>query len=172
MTEPQPQQECSDCMNEPIPEQYPVYIQPSSEMPQQNSDQLSAECDKILAIIDQLADECNKLFNNTISVNASIRAKVENNAITLYIEITFESNVSGDTISKLCQYLQGQLQPVSNMNFQQCVLPTGTSYTAGNTVTMQLQSNPMNNAPTAGSATGLVSSILVIGFSTYLLHFV
>jgi len=168
MTEPQPQQECSDCFE---PEQYPVYIQPSSDMPQQNSDQLSAECAKILATIDQLAYECNELFNNTISVNASIRAKIDNNIITLYIDITFISNVSGDTISKLCQYLKGQLQPVSDMNFQQCVLPTGTPYTAGNTVTMQLQSDPMNNAPTS-SATGLVSSILVIGFSTYLLHFV
>jgi len=98
-----------------------------------------------------------------------MRAKVENNAITLYIDITFESDTSSDTLTKLCQYLKGQLQPVSDMKFQQCILPTGTRYSAGNTVTMQLQSEPMNNA--AGGATGLVSSILLIGFS-YLLHFV
>jgi len=98
-----------------------------------------------------------------------MRAKVENNVITLYIDITFESDTSSDTLTKLCQYLKGQLQPVSDMKFQQCVIPTNTRYSAGNTVTMQLLSEPMNNA--AGGATGLVSSIMLIGFS-YLLHFV
>jgi hypothetical protein len=123
-----------------------------------------------LAIVDQLAEECNNLFNDTISVNASMRAQIDNNRITLYIDITFQSDISNDTISQLCQYLQGKLQPVTDMNFQQCILPTGTKYYPGNTVTMQLQSDPMNNAPTGG-ATGLISSILVIGFS-YLLHLV
>jgi len=164
-------------MSEPVPEQYPVYIQPSSEMPQQNTDQLSEECDKILSIIDQLTDECNNLFNNTISVNASIRIKIENNVITLYIDVTFLSNVSTNTTSELCQYFQGKLQPVSSMNFQNCILPAGTRYSPGNTVTMQLQSDPMNSAPTGSGTTGsgasgLVSSILVIGFSTYLLQFI
>jgi hypothetical protein len=143
-------------------------------MPQESGNQLAEECAKILAIVDQLAEECNNLFNNTISVNASMRAKVENNAITLYIDITFESSsVNSNTLSEFCNYLKGQLQPVSDMNFQQCVLPTGIRYYPGNTVTMQLQSDPMNNAPigpTSG-AMGLASSILVIGFS-YLLHFI
>jgi len=99
-----------------------------------------------------------------------MRAKVENNVITLYIDITFESDTSSDTLTNLCQYLKGQLQPVSDMKFQQqCIVPTNTRYSAGNTVTMQLLSEPMNNAD--GGATGLVSSIMLIGFS-YLLHFV
>jgi hypothetical protein len=141
-------------------------------MPQENiTYQLTEECAKILAMVDQIADELNKLFNNTISVNATMRAKVENNAITLYIDITFQSSdVSGDTITKLCQVLKGELQPVSDMKFQQqCVLPTGTRYAAGNTITMKLQSEPVNDI-VDGGATGLVSSIVVIGFS-YLLHF-
>jgi hypothetical protein len=96
-----------------------------------------------------------------------MRAKVENNVVTLYIDISFISDTSSDTLAELCQFLKGQLQPVSDMNFQQCILPTGSRYSAGNTVTMQLQSAPMNNAD--GGATGLVSSILLIGFS-YLLH--
>jgi hypothetical protein len=104
-----------------------------------------------------------------------MRAKVDNNVITLYIDITFESDTSSETLTKLCKYLQGQLQPVSDMNFQECIFPTGTRYSAGNTVTMKIQSEPvkiqepMNDA--AGGATGLVSSILLIGFS-YLLHIV
>jgi len=144
-------------------------------MPQQSGDLLAEECAKILAIVDQLADECNKLFNNTVSVNASMRAKVENNTITLYIDITFQSDATNDTLAELCDCLKGQLQPVTDMNFQQCILPTGTRYYPGNTVTMQLQSGPVNTAPigptTTSGATGLFSSILVIGFS-YLLHFV
>jgi hypothetical protein len=105
-----------------------------------------------------------------------MRAKVDNNVITLYIDITFESDTSNETLTKLCKYLQGQLQPVSDMQFQQCVLPTGTRYSAGNTVTMQLLSTPLTDnvdggltGNVAGGATGLVSSILLIGFS-YLLH--
>jgi len=100
-----------------------------------------------------------------------MRAKVDSNVITLYIDITFESDTSNDTLAKLCQYLQGQLQPVSDMKFkQQCVLPTGIRYTAGNTVTMQLQSEPITDNVASG-ATGLVTSIMLIGFS-YLLHLV
>jgi len=168
MSEPEPQPDCSDdCMSEPEP-QYPIYIQPSNEMPQEYSNSLAEECEKILAMVDQIADELNNQFNNTITVNASMRAKVENNAITLFIDITFQSTeVSGDTIKELCDLLKGYLQPVSDMKFQQCILPTETRYAAGNTVTMQLLSEPMNEA---GGANGLVSSILVIGFS-YLLHF-
>jgi hypothetical protein len=105
-----------------------------------------------------------------------MRAKVENNVVTLYIDISFISDTSSDTLAELCQFLKGQLQPVSDMNFQQCILPTGSRYSAGNTVTMQLLSTPLTDnvdggltGNVAGGATGLVSSILLIGFS-YLLH--
>jgi len=122
-------------------------------------------------MVDQIAYELNYLFNDTVTVNTSIRAKVNNNVVTIYIDITFQnSNVSADTIATLCKELKGQLQPVSNMQFQQCILPAGTRYVKGNTVTMQLQSEPMNNDNTTGGATGLISSFVVIGFS-YLLHF-
>jgi len=136
-------------------------------MPQDNvTNQLAEECNKILAMVDQIAYEINNLFNDSISVNASMRAKIENNAITLYIDITFQSSdVSSDTITKLCKVLKGELQPYSDMNFQQCILPAGTRYSAGNTVTMQLQSDPMDDIKDLdGGATGLVSSIVVIGF--------
>jgi len=117
-------------------------------------------------MVDQIAYEINNLFNDSISVNASMRAKIENNAITLYIDITFQSSdVSSDTITKLCKVLKGELQPYSDMKFQQCILPAGTRYSAGNTVTMQLQSDPMDDIKDLdGGATGLVSSIVVIGF--------
>jgi len=119
-------------------------------------------------LIQQLADDLNRQFNDSLKVNASILAKVENGAITLYLEITFESpNVTSDTIYQLCQYLKGRIQPVSDRQFQQCVLPSGTKYYAGNTVTMSLQSEPEMNT---GGATELTSSIMLIGFP-YLLHF-
>jgi len=114
------------------------------------------------------------LFNDTISVNASILAKIDNNTITLYIEITFESpNVTSDNITQLCQALKGQLEPVSNTKFQQCVIHSASNrYPAGSTATMTLQSEQMNNDdnPSAGGAMGLTSSIIAIGF-TYILHF-
>jgi hypothetical protein len=120
-------------------------------------------------LIDQISDELNSLFGDSLKVNTSILAKVENNAITLYLEITFESpNVTSEMISQLCQYLKGQIQPVSDRQFKQCVLPSGTKYYPGNTVTMSLQSEPEINSHTGG-ATGLTSSIMLIGFS-HLLH--
>jgi hypothetical protein len=121
-------------------------------------------------MIDQIAYELNELFNDTITVNASMRAKVENSSIVLFFDITFQSSdVTGATITKLCQYLKEKLQQVSAMHFQpQCVLPSGTSYSPGNTVTLKLLSEPMNDKDSG--ATGLVSSVVVIGFF-YLLHY-
>jgi hypothetical protein len=100
-----------------------------------------------------------------------MRAKVENNAITLYLDITFESpNVTNETISQLCEYLRGQLEPASGRQFEQCVLPSGTKYYPGNTVTMSLLSEVSKTVDGVAGATGLATSTILIGFP-YLLHF-
>jgi hypothetical protein len=123
-------------------------------------------------MIQQIASEINRIFNGTLHANATILAQVSDNVITLYLDVTFESSdISNDTITQLCQALKGQIQPVSGVNFQQCVFPSGTIYTPGETATLQLQSEPLNDITSnTGGATGLANSFIVIGFS-YTLHF-
>jgi len=107
-------------------------------------------------------------------------ATVANNAITLQLQITFESSsINSDTITQLCDALKGRLQTVSNQKFQQCVLSSGNddnnNYAPGNHATLQLQSEPLNDVndmvtPITGGSTGLTYSIILIGFS-YILQF-
>jgi len=123
-----------------------------------------------------MADEVNQMFNNTIQVNSSvITVQVQNNAITISLELTFQSsNISNATISELCQALNGKLETVSDRKFQ-CVIPSGTTYTPGTKTTMNLLSDPLNDVvntpvPVVGGATSLTNSIMLIGFS-YTFHF-
>jgi len=116
-------------------------------------------------MVDQIAYEINKLYNDSIIINASIRVAVENNAITLYLDITFQSsNVTRDTIIQICNDLKGKLEPVSDKKFENCVIPPGTRYVAGNTVTMSVQSEPNME----DGAMGLTSSFLILGISLIL----
>jgi len=114
------------------------------------------------------------MFNHTIQVNSSITVQVQNNAITLSLELTFQSsNITNATISELCQVLNGKLETVSDRKFQ-CVIPSGTTYTPGTKTTMNLLSDPINDVttpiPIVGGATSLTNSIMLIGFS-YAFHF-
>jgi hypothetical protein len=123
-------------------------------------------------MVDQLADKINSEFNNTIRVNTSMSASVENNSIYLSLQLTFENaNISDDTIEQLCESLKGQLQTVSDNKFQQCTLTSGSTYEPGSTSTLRLQSEPLNTNLNESSedsgVTGLTSSIILIG----LLHF-
>jgi len=104
-----------------------------------------------------------------------MRAKIDNNIITLYFDVSFESSdIDNDTIAQLCQALKGQIEPVTATTFQQCTFPSGTRYTTGGKATLLLQSEPSsdtdNNNVVVGGAMGLTNSIMLIGFS-YLLHF-
>jgi len=96
-------------------------------------------------------------------------ATVENNAITLSLQITFVSSGSSQTMEQICDALKSWIKTVSDRDFQ-CDSSSGTSYNPGTVATLNLQSDPTTDASVAGGATGLSTSIMVIGFS-YLLHF-
>jgi len=123
--------------------------------------------DESVASIVQKEDEIrtylDNKFNNSISVN-DIRVTSQNNIITVYVDLSFEPDITSQKATDFCNELKEYIQPISNRKFTTCIYPQNTRYVAGNFVTMMVIS------PSGSSgAIGLASSAIIIGIST-LLH--
>jgi hypothetical protein len=104
------------------------------------------------------------LFNNSLSIN-DIRVTTQNNAVTVYVDLSFGSGISSQVATDFCNELKEQIQPITNRKFNNCIYPDNTRYVAGNLVTMMVISP--NVVPSG--AMGLASSAIIMGIST-LLH--
>jgi len=119
----------------------------------------------ILAAIEQIRNELNIIFKDTITIN-SIHLTLDNNVIYLSVELYFDSNINAESVNDFCTQFKNRIEPVSDRKFNECVYPPSAQYVSGNTVIMSVQS-PSN---TDSGAMGLTSSVIMIGLST-LIHY-